>query len=72
MPTPRTPPQIEVLENLQAEVAAQSALIQTQTVAIQQLQNDLNRVSNFQRLMYESSFGADANSVGIWDNTDRY
>ena len=65
MPTPRTPPQIAVLESIEAE-------IQAQTVAIQELQEDLNRIANFQRLMYESHFGADPSSTGIWDGTDRY
>lgn len=62
MPTPRTPPYVDeiltALATLEASVAA--------------LAEDQERIANFQRLMYESWFGADANSSGIWDGSDRY
>jgi len=69
MPAPRTPPFADeivdkldevlvAVQNLEAQVAAQA--------------EDLDRMANFSRLMYESMYGADPNSSGIWDGTDRY
>jgi len=72
VPTPRTPPMIAVLENIEAEVQAQSALIVAQTAAIAALAEDLDRVANYQRYTAESTFGATPSSAGIWDGTDRY
>jgi hypothetical protein len=69
MPTPNTPPFADeilaTLANIEAAVLANAAAIAAQA-------EDLDRIANFQRLMYESMYGADVNSAGIWDGSDRY
>lgn len=72
MPAPNTPSISDKLDTLTAEVQAQSLLIQSQTLAIQALEENLIRVANYQRFMAESMFGATPSSAGIWDGTDRY
>ena len=62
MPNPNVPPFAqEIIAKLDEVIAA-----------VEAQGEDLERVANYQRLMYETWFGADANSSGIWDGSDRY
>ena len=72
MPAPFTPPFVTVINNLITEVQAQTTAIQNLEATVASQSEHIERMSNFQRYMAESFYGANANIGGIWDGTDRY
>lgn len=65
MPSPRVPPLYALLIDIRDRIASLEATVATQS-------EDIERIANYSRLHYESMFGADASSAGIWDGTDRW
>lgn len=65
MPSPKTPPTTDLLEDILAAINSLNIAVQGQT-------EDIERIANFQRYMAESFYGANADIAGIWDATDRY
>lgn len=65
MPSPKTPPTTDLLEDILAAINNLNIAVQGQT-------EDIERIANFQRYMAESFYGANTDISGIWDATDRY
>lgn len=72
MPTPPTPSQKDTLEAILTETQAQSLAIANLEATVAGQAEMIEIQANLLRLMYEASFGADLNSSGIWDGSDRY
>ena len=72
MPAPRTPPFLNLINDLANAVATQTTAIQNLEAQVASQSDDIEKLANFARFQAESFYGPGVDIVGMWDGSDRY